>query len=159
MTCKVKYLLRFYLVTVAVFVVAKVAFMLFCHEGHHFSLADIAQVIGHGLSLDLSTSLYFLILPSLITLVSLWWDERLLHTILRIYYGHIATMTGRVGVVHHIDHSLLHGHIDLRGDDVVEPDSLADLFDKGIQSWHFLHVVGQHDAFLHLHVTLLLDIL
>ena len=83
MTCKVKYLLRFYLVTVAVFVVAKVAFMLFCHEGHNFSLADIAQVIGHGLSLDLSTALYFLLVPYLVVIVSVWltggkWTRRVL---------------------------------------------------------------------------------
>ena len=68
-------------------------------------------------------------------------------------------MAGWVGIFHHVDHSLLHGHIDLHGDGVVETHSLADLFDKGIQSRHFLHVVGKHDAFLHFDVTLLFDIL
>ena len=30
------------------------------------------QVVGHGLSLDLSTALYFLIVPFLLTIVSVW---------------------------------------------------------------------------------------
>jgi len=86
------YLIKVYMLTVAIFIAAKLVFMLVNHEGHAFDISDVMAVITHGLSLDLSTSLYFLILPFLITLVSLWWDERLLHTILRIYYGVIATM-------------------------------------------------------------------
>ena len=80
------------MLTVVIFIAAKLVFMLVNYEGHAFGVSDVVAVIAHGLSLDLSTSLYFLILPFLITLVSLWWDERLLHTILRIYYGVIATM-------------------------------------------------------------------
>ena len=86
------YLMKVFMLTVVIFIAAKLVFMLVNHEGHAFGVSDVVAVIAHGLSLDLSTSLYFLILPFLITLVSLWWDERLLHTILRIYYGVIATM-------------------------------------------------------------------
>ena len=80
------------MLTVVIFIAAKLVFMLVNYEGHAFGVSDVVAVIAHGLSLDLSTSLYFLILPFLITLVSLWWDDRRLHTILRIYYGIIATM-------------------------------------------------------------------
>ncbi len=66
------YLLRFYLATLLFFVVGKVGFMLYHHGGHDFSLADMMQVIGHGLSLDLSTSFYIFILPFLLTIISLW---------------------------------------------------------------------------------------
>ena len=86
------YLIKVYMLTVAIFIAAKLVFMLVNYEGHAFGIGDVVAVIVHGLSLDLSTSLYFLILPFLITLVSLWWDDRRLHTILRIYYGIIATM-------------------------------------------------------------------
>ena len=86
------YLMKVFMLTVVIFIAAKLVFMLVNYEGHAFGVSDVVAVIAHGLSLDLSTSLYFLILPFLITLVSLWWDERLLHTILRIYYGVIATM-------------------------------------------------------------------
>ena len=86
------YLMKIFMLTVVIFIAAKLVFMLVNYEGHAFGVSDVVAVIAHGLSLDLSTSLYFLILPFLITLVSLWWDERLLHTILRIYYGVIATM-------------------------------------------------------------------
>ena len=86
------YLIKVYMLTVAIFIAAKLVFMLVNYEGHAFGVSDVVAVIAHGLSLDLSTSLYFLILPFLITLVSLWCDDRRLHTILRIYYGIIATM-------------------------------------------------------------------
>ena len=69
---RIRYLLRFYLLTVTVFIAAKVGFMLFNHEGHDFTLADVWQVILHGLSLDLSTSLYLLAVPFLLTIVSVW---------------------------------------------------------------------------------------
>ena len=86
------YLIKVYMLTLAIFIVAKVVFMLFNYEGHAFGISDLWSVILHGLSLDLSTSLYFLILPFLTTIVSLWWDDRRLRTFLRIYYGVIATM-------------------------------------------------------------------
>ena len=86
------YLMKVYMLTVVVFIAAKLVFMLVNYEGHAFDIGDMCAVILHGLTLDLSTSLYFLILPFLTTLVSLWWDDRRLHTFLRIYYGIIATM-------------------------------------------------------------------
>ena len=78
------YLLRFYLATLLFFVVGKVGFMLYHHGGHDFSLADMMQVIGHGLSLDLSTSFYIFILPFLLTIISLW--VRVPRWVYRVYY-------------------------------------------------------------------------
>ena len=78
------YLLRFYLVTLLFFVVGKVGFMLYHHGGHDFSLSDMMQVIGHGLSLDLSTSFYIFILPFLLTIISLW--VRVPRWVYRVYY-------------------------------------------------------------------------
>ena len=78
------YLLRFYLATLLFFVVGKVGFMLYHHGGHDFSLADMMQVIGHGLSLDQSTSFYIFILPFLLTIISLW--VRVPRLVYRVYY-------------------------------------------------------------------------
>ena len=86
------YLIKVYLLTVVLFIVAKVVFMLSNSEEHAFTASDIWQVVRHGLSLDLSTSLYFIILPFLTTIISLWWDNRKVQTFLRIYYVFIATM-------------------------------------------------------------------
>lgn len=82
---RVLFLIRTYLWTVAVFIVAKIAFMFYCREGHDFSFGDVMEVLQHGLSLDLSTALYFLILPFLVMMVSIWWNkgktlQRILHT-------------------------------------------------------------------------------
>ena len=85
---RLAYLVKTYLLTILLFVVAKVAFMVFNHEGHPFTAADIMNVVGHGLSLDLSTALYFIIVPFLLTVTSLWLTvpRWLYHT----YYAIIA---------------------------------------------------------------------
>ena len=84
--------MKVYILTLAIFTFAKLVFMLVNYEGHAFDIGDVFNVIRHGLTLDLSTSLYFLILPFLTTVVSLWWDDRRLRTFLHIYYAVIATM-------------------------------------------------------------------
>ena len=66
------YLFRFYLLTVAIFLLAKVAFMLYNMGEESFSVGDVFQVFWHGLTLDLSTALYILILPFLFTVASIW---------------------------------------------------------------------------------------
>ena len=66
------YLIRFYLLTVVIFMAAKWAFMLFNHSEGTFTLGDMFEVLWHGLKLDLSTALYFLILPFLMMMVATW---------------------------------------------------------------------------------------
>lgn len=88
MRCRVSFLLRFYLLTVLLFIAAKVSFMLFNSGGHDFSVADVLQVVWHGLSLDLSTALYFLSVPFLLTIVSVW--MRVPQWIFRVYYAVVA---------------------------------------------------------------------
>ena len=84
---RVLFLTKTYLWTVLMFVIAKLAFMFFCREGHVFSFSDIWQVIAHGLTLDLSTALYFLIIPFLVTMVSVWWNKgKVLRRILYAYF-------------------------------------------------------------------------
>lgn len=88
------YLLKIYILLVLTFMAAKVAFMLFNREGHDFSMGDVWDVLRHGLSLDLSTALYFLIIPFLVVIVSLWWKrtDLLQKHVLRYYYFFIATI-------------------------------------------------------------------
>ena len=89
---RILYLVKVYLITVCIFVIAKVVFMVANYEGHAFGIADVWEVVKHGLSLDLSTSLYVLILPFLLTLVSVWWRPKGLETVMKIYYGVIAVL-------------------------------------------------------------------
>ena len=84
------YLLKFFVVTVLMFLVAKVVFMAYNHSDHDFSFADVTQVIGHGLSLDFSTALYFLTVPVLLVIVSLWWCVP--KWIFRVYYAIVALL-------------------------------------------------------------------
>lgn len=66
------FLWKFYLSTVAMFMAAKVAFMVLHSGRRSFSVGDVLAVLYHGLSLDLSTSLYVLIVPFLLCVASLW---------------------------------------------------------------------------------------
>ena len=66
------YLFRFFALTVLTFVAAKVVFMLCQATDHSFSAGDVLDVTIHGLSLDLSTALYFLIIPFLLTVASMF---------------------------------------------------------------------------------------
>lgn len=90
MKSRMLFLLKTYLWTLLVFIIAKVVFMLCCRENHAFTIADVFQVIRHGLTLDLSTSLYILIVPFLLTMASVWYKPRWMGSVLKVYFAIIA---------------------------------------------------------------------
>lgn len=81
---KVFYLLKFYLATVFFFIVAKIVFILYNLSNEDISFFDVVQVLYHGLSLDLSFSLYLLAVPFLLVIASLWFG--IPKWVFRIYY-------------------------------------------------------------------------
>ena len=81
---KVFYLLKFYLATVFFFIVAKIVFILYNLSNEDISFFDVVQVLYHGLSLDLSFSLYLLAAPFLLVIASLWFG--IPKWVFRIYY-------------------------------------------------------------------------
>lgn len=84
---RVLYLLKTYLLTVLIFIVAKMGFMFYHASVQPFTVVDVFEVIRHGLSLDLSMGLYILSLPFLCLAVSVWVPrERLFRHILRTFY-------------------------------------------------------------------------
>ena len=82
------YLLKTYVVTVLLFIVAKVVFILCNGSDHRVTVGDYLDVIGHGLSLDLSTALYFLVVPFLVCLTSVWVHVH--RWVLKVYYAIVA---------------------------------------------------------------------
>ena len=82
------YLLKTYLLTVLLFIGAKVVFMLCNGAGHGVTFGDYVDVVRHGLSLDLSTALYFLIIPFLACMASVW--LRVPRWVLKVYYAIVA---------------------------------------------------------------------
>ena len=84
---RILYLLKTYLLTMLFFFIAKVVFM-FYNSNQDFSGYDIINVLWHGLSLDLSTSLYIIIIPFLVCAVSIWTGmTKVLRIILSVYYS------------------------------------------------------------------------
>ncbi len=82
------YLLKTYAVTVLLFIAAKVVFMRCNGAGHGVTPGDYSDVVRHGLSLDLSTALYFLIVPFLACMASVW--LRVPRWVLKVYYAVVA---------------------------------------------------------------------
>lgn len=67
---------------------AKWAFILCNHTEASFSITDMFAVLWHGLTLDLSTALYFLIIPFLFTMIAIW--VKLPKWLMKPYYAIIA---------------------------------------------------------------------
>lgn len=80
------YLVEVYLLTVLIFVLAKVGFMFYNGASRSLGANDVFDVIRHGMSLDLSMGLYIICIPFLCMAVGIWWPIRLLRIILRFYY-------------------------------------------------------------------------
>lgn len=85
---RILYLVKFYGLTVLLFIVAKWGFMLSNGASHGVRLADGIDVVAHGLSLDLSTALYFLIVPFLVCVAAVW--MRVPRLVLRAYGAIVA---------------------------------------------------------------------
>lgn len=69
---RILYLTKFYGVTMIIFIIAKLLFLCFNSDKEPLGVSDVWDVILHGISLDLSTALYLLSIPFLLTLASLW---------------------------------------------------------------------------------------
>lgn len=81
------FLLRAYGLTVGIFLCAKVVFMCLNRAAYPFTADDVADVLIHGITLDLSTSLYFLVVPFLLMVASIWWTGRRLRLVLKLWYA------------------------------------------------------------------------
>lgn len=81
---RLHYLIKYYLLTVVIFIAAKVGFMLMNGGDHPFATGDMTDVVWHGLSLDLSTALYVFAIPFICMMASIWYPrERCFRWILR----------------------------------------------------------------------------
>lgn len=88
---RVAYIISIYVATVMIFIVGKLCFMAYHHTDHPLTASDVSDVLWHGLSLDLSTSIYIILLPFLLTVVSLWCGRwSLSRRILKVYHAIIA---------------------------------------------------------------------
>lgn len=87
------YIIKVYVLAVTIFIIAKLCFMIYHCGAHPFSVSDLANVIRYGLSLDLSTSIYIILPPFLLTVASLWWNGwTVIRNIAKVYYGIIAAV-------------------------------------------------------------------
>lgn len=86
------YLLRLLLSLLLLFALGKVVFLLYNADVSPWRLMDVLQVWWHGLTMDISTSGYLLVLPLLLALVSLWWRGLPLRRVLWPYLAVVALL-------------------------------------------------------------------
>lgn len=72
MKSRIFFLCKIYVVYITVFTIMKPVFMLYNHSFNKFLAKDLGSVIFHGWPLDFSTAGYFITIPLLLTLVSIW---------------------------------------------------------------------------------------
>ena len=80
------YLFRYWITLMAIFIVEKPLFMFYASgQKGTLSLRDYVDVMYHALPVDLSCAAYFLIIPLLLIIVSIWWNNLPLRNVMRVY--------------------------------------------------------------------------
>ena len=80
------YLFRYWISLMAIFIVEKPLFMLYAsNQKGTLSLRDYLDVMYHALPVDLSCAGYFVVIPLLLIIVSIWWNNFPLRAIMRFY--------------------------------------------------------------------------
>lgn len=91
------YLLYIYLVFLVFFSLGKVAFLVWV--GDNYSLGDVWDVVCHGFTMDLSMTSYLIIVPLLLTIVSVWVPRFPLRRVLTPYYAVVAFLITTLWIV------------------------------------------------------------
>ena len=92
---RIKYLVVFFLVVWAYFLVQKPLFMLF-NAQKSYSMADYLAVVWHASSLDATTTGYLSILPFVACVVSVWWVRMPVRKILTPYYAVVMLLVSLI---------------------------------------------------------------
>lgn len=98
------FLFGVFLSWITVFAIQKPFFLWYNHAlASQYSFADFLQVIGHGLKLDATMAGYLTVFPLLLTIVSVWYSGKVLHTVLKIYFGVVGFL---IALVFSVDEAL-----------------------------------------------------
>lgn len=87
MLTRLRYIFRFFCISLLLFLLQKPLFMLYCGlAAHEVSGADFWQVLYHSLPLDLAMSAYLTIVPFVVLTVSCFFSRFPLRKILTVYF-------------------------------------------------------------------------
>lgn len=89
---RIIYLLRLFLALLLFFAVGKIAFLCYNASVASFTCLDALQVWWHGLSMDVSTTGYVVVLPLLLALLSVWWRGLPLRWVLVPYLAVVGVL-------------------------------------------------------------------
>lgn len=84
---------------ILIFFVEKIVFIQLMPEGANISFEEIAQVIYHGLPLDLSVSGYLTVIPAIFLIFSIWIRPTIITKLSNTYYFIILLVISTIAVV------------------------------------------------------------
>ncbi|MDD2438276.1 MAG: sulfatase-like hydrolase/transferase [Massilibacteroides sp.] len=98
------FLFGVFLSWILIFAIQKPFFLLYNHAlAAHHSFAEFLQVIVHGLKLDATMAGYLTVLPLLLTIISVWYSGKRLHTVLNVYFAFVGAI---VALIFSVDEAL-----------------------------------------------------
>ena len=87
MLTRIRYIVRFFAISLVLFLLQKPLFMLYCGVGSHgVSGLDFGRVLFHALPLDLATSAYLTIIPFVALIISCFFSRFPLRKVLTFYF-------------------------------------------------------------------------
>jgi phosphoglycerol transferase MdoB-like AlkP superfamily enzyme len=97
---RILHLITIFIYFIFLFCIEKLAFVLIhSSAGGGITTSDIFQVLYHGLPLDMSMSGYLTVIPALILVFSIWFNPKVVATVLNVYFGTILSLVVIVAVV------------------------------------------------------------
>lgn len=82
----IRYLISLLAYMLGVFAVGKLGFMLYNHASYDYTLLDMLLIWWNGLTLDLATSAYLLIVPWAVCFIAIWCPRLALRRVLTPYF-------------------------------------------------------------------------
>lgn len=90
---RILFIIYTYIAWIAIFAIQKIFFLLYNHTiASGYTLTEYLRVILNGLKLDASMAGYLTGIPLLLTLTSIWFPSKKLHTILKVYFAIISVI-------------------------------------------------------------------
>lgn len=108
---RILYLVYTYSVFILFFIYNKVAFA-YINTKAYLPFGDLLDILYHGQPLDLSIGGYLMILPAILTIVSIWTQSSMLKNILRVYFTIVVLVISVVSVSDTITYSYWGFHFD-----------------------------------------------
>ena len=97
---RVLFIIYIFISWVAIFAIQKPLFLLYNYKlAANHSFSELLQVVLNGLKLDITMAGYLTAIPLLLTIVSIWFTGKWMHTVLKVYFAIIGVIVSLIFTV------------------------------------------------------------